>query len=149
MLAAVARMAERSRQTFSSTGGSRRKSRRVEVVSAAPLARGVATDLHVEGFTCCHLHDVIVLQQYRCPTRSPFIMRLQTLALVAFVYFRGRRDRAQVFRVSRRGNKEALSASSATRSSGPSGFARATVIILALGKPFLCCFGRNSSTATT
>ena len=100
----------------------------------------------VEGFYLLLTYaDVLLLRQYRPPEEvAVYYAAAKTLALVAFVSFLGvGRDRAQVFRISRRRQQGASSPRSSPNSIKwtfwPS--LAATVVILALGKPFLWLFG--------
>jgi O-antigen/teichoic acid export membrane protein len=101
----------------------------------------------VEGFYMLLTYaDVIVLQQYRSPDEvAVYYAAAKTLALVAFVYFSVSAATAHKFSEYHvAGNKEQLSAflSDAIKwTFWPS--LGATIIILALGKPFLWLFGSN------
>jgi O-antigen/teichoic acid export membrane protein len=99
----------------------------------------------VEGFYLLLTYaDVIVLQQYRSPEDvAVYYAAAKTLALVAFVYFSVSAAVAHKFSEYHvAGDKEALSTflADATRwTFWPS--LGATVILLAIGKPFLWLFG--------
>ncbi|HMK81441.1 MAG TPA: oligosaccharide flippase family protein [Xanthobacteraceae bacterium] len=101
----------------------------------------------VEGFYMLLTYaDVIVLQQYRSPDEvAVYYAAAKTLALVAFVYFSVSAATAHKFSEYHvAGNKAELSAflSDAIKwTFWPS--LGATVIILALGKPFLWLFGSS------
>ena len=101
----------------------------------------------VEGFYMLLTYaDVIVLQQFRSPDEvAVYYAAAKTLALVAFVYFSVSAATAHKFSEYHvAGNKEQLSAflSDAIKwTFWPS--LGATIIILALGKPFLWLFGSN------
>jgi O-antigen/teichoic acid export membrane protein len=101
----------------------------------------------VEGFYMLLTYaDVIVLQQYRSPDEvAVYYAAAKTLALVAFVYFSVSAATAHKFsQYHVAGDKAGLSAflSYAIKWTFWPSLA-ATVIILALGKPFLWLFGKS------
>jgi len=101
----------------------------------------------VEGFYMLLTYaDVIVLQQFRSPDEvAVYYAAAKTLALVAFVYFSVAAATAHKFSEYHvAGNKEQLSAflgDAIKWTFWPS--LGATIIILALGKPFLWLFGSS------
>ena len=124
----------------------RRSGRAEELRGAARGSRASLPIFMVEGFYLLLTHaDVLLLRQYRAPDEvAVYYAAAKTLALVAFVSFSVvGRDRAQVFRISRRRQQGASSppflADSIRWTFWPS--LAATVMILALGKPFLWLFG--------